>query len=314
MNTGPKILAVGGAHIDRRGRLAGAYVAAASNPGTMCEDVGGGVFNALRVAVRRGVSASLLSARGGDAAGEVIAMAIRHAGIADLSAVFLDRATPSYTALIDREGDLIAGLADMALYDLAFPKQVRRSKVREAIAEADALLCDANLPETALERLGEMAGGKPIFAIAVSPAKAVRLLPVLGKLELLFLNRREAAVLTGRDRDAPVTEIAGGLRRLGLKSAAITDGGNPMTGFDGDGFFSLEPPANVEVADVTGAGDALAGATVAAMLHGQELRAALREGVAAAALAVASLLAVPDFTESGFAAALALVPGIREMT
>ncbi|MCA0013437.1 carbohydrate kinase, partial [Mesorhizobium sp. B294B1A1] len=61
----PRVLAVGGAHIDRRGQVSGAYVPAASNPGTMREDVGGGVFNALRSAVRRGVSGSLLSVRGG---------------------------------------------------------------------------------------------------------------------------------------------------------------------------------------------------------------------------------------------------------
>ncbi|TIW64428.1 MAG: carbohydrate kinase, partial [Mesorhizobium sp.] len=66
----PNILAVGGAHIDRRGQVSGPYVPAASNPGTMREDVGGGVFNALRSVVRRGVSASLLSMRGGDTAAE----------------------------------------------------------------------------------------------------------------------------------------------------------------------------------------------------------------------------------------------------
>ncbi|TIW76576.1 MAG: carbohydrate kinase, partial [Mesorhizobium sp.] len=97
----------------------------------------------------------------------------------DLSVVFLDRTTPSYTALIDAEGELIVGLADMALYDLAFPKQIRRSKVREAIAAADAILCDANLPTAALERLVALAGGRPVFAIAVSPAKVVRLAPLL---------------------------------------------------------------------------------------------------------------------------------------
>ncbi|TIS30162.1 MAG: carbohydrate kinase, partial [Mesorhizobium sp.] len=74
---------------------------------------------------------------------------IDEAGIADLSAVFLDRTTPSYTALIDSEGELIVGFADMGLYDLAFPKQIRRAKAREAIAEADAILCDANLPTAA---------------------------------------------------------------------------------------------------------------------------------------------------------------------
>ncbi|TIW54703.1 MAG: carbohydrate kinase, partial [Mesorhizobium sp.] len=142
----PTILALGGAHIDRRGQVSGTYVPAASNPGMMREDVGGVVFNALRSVVKRGVSASLISVRGGDAAADTVASAIDNAGITDLSVVFLDRTTPSYTALIDAEGELIVGLADMALYDLAFPKQIRRSKVREAIAAADAILCDANLP------------------------------------------------------------------------------------------------------------------------------------------------------------------------
>ena len=71
--------------------------------------------------------------------------------------MFLDRATPSYTALLDRDGDVVAALADMGLYELAFAKQMRRAKVREAMAEADAVLCDANLPEPALVRLAEIA-------------------------------------------------------------------------------------------------------------------------------------------------------------
>ncbi len=140
MTTLPKILAIGGAHIDRRCQVSGPYQPAASNPGTMREDVGGGVFNALRSAVRRGAAGSLLSMRGGDAAADMVSRAIADAGIIDLSAVFLDRTTPSYTALLDRDGELIVGFADMGLYDLAFPKQIQRSKVREVVAVADVVL------------------------------------------------------------------------------------------------------------------------------------------------------------------------------
>ncbi|RUY68881.1 carbohydrate kinase, partial [Mesorhizobium sp. M7A.F.Ca.CA.001.09.2.1] len=269
-----KILAVGGAHIDRRGQVSGAYVPAASNPGTMREDVGGGVFNALRSAVRRGVSASLMSVRGGDAAADTVSRAIAGAGITDLSAVFLDRTTPSYTALIDSEGELIVGFADMALYDLAFPKQIRRSRVREVIAAADAVFCDANLPTTALERLVALAAGKPVFAIAISPAKVVRLLPVLKELSLVFMNRREAMALAGVAANATEREVVDGLRCSGLVSGVVTAGGGPMLGFDEAGAFSILPPPPRKVADVTGAGDALAGATVAALLRGLPLRAA----------------------------------------
>ncbi|ARP67977.1 carbohydrate kinase [Mesorhizobium sp. WSM1497] len=308
-----KILAVGGAHIDRRGQVSGAYVPAASNPGTMREDVGGGVFNALRSAVRRGVSASLMSVRGGDAAADTVSRAIAGAGIADLSAVFLDRTTPSYTALIDSEGELIVGFADMALYDLAFPKQIRRSKVREVIAAADAILCDANLPSSALERLVALAAGKPVFAIAISPAKVVRLLPVLKELSLVFMNRREAMALAGVAANATEREVVDGLRCSGLVSGVVTAGGGPMLGFDEAGAFSIQPPPPRKVADVTGAGDALAGATVAALLRGLPLRAALREGIAGATLAIESAAAVPEFTAASFAEALALVPDAREM-
>ncbi|MER9296175.1 carbohydrate kinase family protein [Mesorhizobium sp. M0621] len=308
-----KILAVGGAHIDRRGQVSGAYVPAASNPGTMREDVGGGVFNALRSAVRRGVSASLLSVRGGDAAADTVSRAIAAAGIADLSAVFLDRTTPSYTALIDSEGELIVGFADMALYELAFPKQIRRSRVREVIAVADAIFCDANLPTAALERLVSLAAGKPVFAIAISPAKIVRLKPVLGNLAVVFMNRREAIALADLDAAASPQDIVAGLKRAGLKSGVVTAGGSAMLGYDDAGAFSILPPLPRKVADVTGAGDALAGATVAALLRGLPLRVALREGIAAATLAIESADAVPNFTAATFAEALALVPDAQEV-
>lgn len=312
MTRRPRLLAVGGAHIDRRGQLSGPYVPAASNPGIFREDIGGGAFNAVRCAVRRGVSASLLSLRGGDAAGDRVARAIEAAGIRDLSAVFLDRTTPSYTALIDRDGELIAGLADMGLYDLAFAKQMKRSKMREAVSDADAVLCDANLPAAALEPFLKLAAGKPAFAIAVSPAKAVRLTPVLDRLSVLFMNRRESAAISGLEGNGPDRALAEALRGKGLKAGVVTHGNGPVLGFDAAGAFTLPPPSPCAIADVTGAGDALAGAAVAALLQGRPLRATLREGAAAAMLAIESRDAVPAFTEAAFAEALALVPEAEE--
>ena len=86
-----------------------------------------------------------------------------------------------------------------------------------------------------------------------------------------------------------------------------------MLGFDEAGTFSILPPTPRKVADVTGAGDALAGAAVAALLRGLPLRAALREGIAAATLAIESADAVPDFSAADFTEALALVPDAQEV-
>jgi sugar/nucleoside kinase (ribokinase family) len=303
----PKLLAIGGAHVDRRGQVSGIFVPGASNPGTMKEEVGGGVFNALRNAAQRGVEASLMSLRGADSAGENVARAIAEAKIRDISAVFLDRATPSYTALIDRDGEVLAGLADMQLYDIAFSKQLRRSKAREEAAAADAILTDANLPADALARLAALAAGKPLFAIAISPAKAVRLSGVLGSVAALFMNAREAASLAAADTTEPAA-LAMRLREMGLASGAITLGSAAVTGFDAGGVFTMLPPKPDRVADTTGAGDALAGVTIAAMMRGLPLRQALREGIAAAVLTVASPHAVTTLSERALGDMLALVP------
>lgn len=309
----PRILAVGGAHVDRRGRMTAPFVPGASIPGAMSEDVGGGVFNALRGAVRRGAEGSLMSVRGGDAAGDAVSAAIAAAGVNDLSAVFLDRATPSYTALLDRDGDVVAALADMELYELAFPKQMRRAKLREAIAEVDAVLCDANLPELALVRLAEVADDTPLFAIAISPAKAVRLRPILGKLSCLFMNRREAAVLAATALDADPAEIMRGLRATGLERGVITAGSSAVFAYDASGLSILTPPSPRRVVDVTGAGDALAGAATVAIMRGASLDTALREGIAAAVLAIESPTAVPELDQKAFAEMLALVRQASEM-
>lgn len=302
-----RILAVGGAHIDRRGRLGGPYVPGASNPGRLSEDVGGGVFNALRNAVQAGVGAAIVSLRGGDAAGETVARAIAEAGIDDLSAVFLDRATPSYTALIDAQGELIAGLADMELYDIAFAKQLRRSNVRQAAQAADALLIDANLPEPAITVAMRLGATKPLYAIAVSPAKVARLSVGLPGLAALFMTAREAASLSGIEGAAPL-ESARALRRRGLRRAVITAGGGRLTGFDTDGLFTVDPPQARSVADVTGAGDALAGIAIAALVAGLPFRAALRRGMAAALLTIELRAAVAVVAAPLLEEAVALVP------
>ena len=337
MSPTPKLFAVGGAHIDRRGQVSGPYVPAASNPGTMREDVGGGVFNALRTVVRRGVCASLMSVRGGDTAGETVARTIAQA-LADLQVGWFEEPLPgtaragirelardsavplaygehlySPAEVLDNEGELVVGFADMGLYDLAFPKQMRRANIRGAVETADAVLCDANMPTAALERLMAQAGDRPVFVIAISPAKVVRLASLFERPALVFMNRREAAALTGLSREAPGRELVAGLRGIGMRGAVVTAGDRPALGFDKDGAFSITPPPPKAVIDVTGAGDALAGATTAALLRGLPLRGALREGVAAAGLAIESPLAVPDFTQASFAAALALVPEAGEV-
>lgn len=306
------LFAVGGAHLDRRGRITGAYIPGASNPGILREEAGGGAFNAAQAAVQRGIAVSLLSLRGGDRSGEAVAAAIAAAKICDLSVTFLDRATPSYTALLDREGELIAGLADMSLYDLGFAKQLGRRAARDAIAAVDAVLCDANLPGPALEKLLRLALPRPVYAVAISPAKVVRLKPMLGELACLFMNSREAAALAGTATTVS-HEVVPPLRAAGLKCGIVTCGAQPLIGFDAGQIYRLAPPLVRAVADVTGAGDALAGAMIAALMRGLPFAKALREAAAAALIAVESDKAAPRLSKTAMRAALARMPDVERL-
>lgn len=304
----PLLFAVGGAHLDRRGQSLVPFVPGASNPGVMREEPGGGVFNALRLAVQRGIAAEILSVRGGDRIGEMVGAAIETAGIRDGSVVFMDRATPSYTAILDEQGDVVAGIADMALYELALPRQLRRRKVRDSIAIADAVFCDANLPSDALQRLAGLIGERPLFALAISPAKVPRLAPIFSKLACLFMNRREALALTGLGPDAGPGDICRALRADGLKGAVISNGGDAALAFSGTHVFSIRPPAVDGIADVTGAGDALAGGTIAALMQGVAFSEAVREGLAASMLTLKVHSASARFTRQEFDSALASIP------
>jgi pseudouridine kinase len=294
----PRLLGIGGAHIDRRGTMNADYIYGASIPGQMIEEPGGGVFNALRTACQFEIECALLSVRGGDAAGEIVATEIKRSGIADLSAVFLDRTTASYTALLTQGGDVVAALADMSIYETALPRQISRRKTREAIAASDAILLDANMPEDAIVRLVHRCQGKQIYAMAISPAKALRLRPVLSRISCLFLNQREARSILALNTEYQMTvglDLTTALSEAGLTRCVMTNGADELCVVDDRSMTLMKPVKVKRVIDVTGAGDAMAGATIAALLKGRPLTEAVKYGLAAATLTVETAQATANF-------------------
>jgi sugar/nucleoside kinase (ribokinase family) len=308
--TGKTVLVMGGAHVDRRGRIAGETMPGASNPGAWFVEAGGGAFNAARNLSRLGHAVRLVSPRGGDQDGEIVAAAAAAAGIEDTPFTFLDRATPSYTAIIERDGNLVIALADMELYRLFSPRRLRQRAMREAIAEARLVLTDANLPAETLDAIVEAARAAdvPVAGIAISPAKVVRFTGSLPRLAFLFMNEAEARALTQEAPEDPA-QWPDVLRKAGLAAGVVTRGAAGIMAFDGTRSVSLIPPAIPALGDVTGAGDALASGFLAAWLSGIDLAEALRQGAAAAAITVRSPSAVADeLSQAALAAALSLVP------
>lgn len=304
------ILVLGGAHIDRRGRISGETVPGASNPGTWIEEPGGGAFNAARALSRLGLDIAMITPRGGDGLGERVGEAARDAGIDDRPFTFLDRATPSYTAILERDGNLVIGFADMELYRLFTPRRLQIKAVRAAFEDAKSVLVDANLPAETLAAIAARARqlNRPLAAIAISPAKVGHYASCLEGLDYLFLNRAEAAVVAAAEADHP-SKWPDLLRKAGLKGGVVTHGAGPVVAFAGMEAWILQPPPLAAIADVTGAGDSLAAGVLFGLSRRQDLGQALRHGVALAGLTLLSPHAtVENLDADMLATALRQVP------
>jgi pseudouridine kinase len=313
--TGRTILVMGGAHVDRRGRIAGETAPGASNPGAWFVEAGGGAFNAARNLARLGHRVRLVSPRGGDADGDIVAAAAEAAGVEDTPFIFLDRATPSYTAIIERDGNLVIALADMELYRLFSPRRLKQRAMREAVDAAEIILTDANLPAETLAAMTHAArvAGVPVAGIAISPAKVVRFRDSLPALAFLFMNEAEARTLTGAAPENPA-DWPKALRAAGLAAGVVTRGGKGVIAFDGTSAALVTPPTIPALGDVTGAGDSLASGFLSAWIGGETIGEALRHGVAAAAITVRSpLAAAEEMSQATLAAALSLVPKAEGM-
>lgn len=313
----PRNIAVfGGAHIDRRGRISGSTAPGASNPGTWFEEAGGGGFNAARNLSRLGHCVTMIGPRGGDAAGDIVAAAAEAAGVIDRPFIFLDRKTPSYTAILENDGNLVIALADMDLYALFTPRRLQQRATREIATASELVLMDANLPpETLASLLGSAGTDKRLRAgIAVSPAKVVRYRECLAGLDFLFMNEAEARALTGAE-PATAEEWPLLLRSAGLSGGVVTRGSRAAVAFDREGACLGRPPALPALADVTGAGDALASGFLSARLAGGDICACLRHGIAAAVIALHSPLAVSeDLSAERLEQVLQLVPGAEMLS
>ena len=286
------IACIGGAHIDRRGMLRASPVLGTSNPGDIHVDFGGVARNVAHNLARLGCRVTLLSRVGGDDSGKQVLCQAAAAGIdTSLSTISPSRATASYTAILESNGELVIGLADMDVYDEMTPAVLEPSL--ERLREHELWFIDSNVPGDTIDWLLHRAGGIPVAVDAISVAKSRRLRRLLGEITVLFCNVAQAVIVAATENPRPpLAEAARALHAAGARSGVVSAGALGIAVWDGGDVQAL-PALTAAPRDVTGAGDALVAGTLYGVSEGGSLRDAARLGLAAAAITVESEYAAP---------------------
>lgn len=262
------VVVIGGCNVDIAGRAGQATAPGDSAPGTVRTSAGGVARNIAENLARLGHPVRLVSALGRDAAGRWLRAQTTAAGVDVRGCISVDgAATAHYLSLHAPDGALLQAVNDMAVLDALTPERLARE--RRHLRAAAAIVLDANLRPDTLAWLFAQELAAPVFADAVSAAKAPRLQPWLPRLHTLKLNRAEAEAL-----GAPALATAAarrrfgtGLCRCGLQRVALSLGSGGLLLADDDA--QMERPAwPAPIRNTTGAGDALMAGLVHATLRG----------------------------------------------
>ncbi|MBA5688352.1 carbohydrate kinase [Rugamonas apoptosis] len=285
------IVCIGAANLDRKLRTLAPLRLGTSNPASAEEVFGGVARNIAENLIRLAIPSALLTALGTDAAGRALADHAEAAGI-DLrgSLHVADCATGTYTAVLDADGEMTVALADMALYDRLTPAFLA-SRLPQRSAAA-MTVADLNLPRDAVALLLADARHEavPLVIVAVSQPKMARLPADLHGLRLLILNRGELETRVGRALPTE-DDVAAACREVqaqGARDVIVTCGGQGVF-HTSAGRLAWLPARQVEVVDVTGAGDAFAAAVCWSLYQGSDdLGLACRRGLKVAAMTLES--------------------------
>ena len=255
---------------------------------------GGKGANQAVCAAKLGADVTLVARIGDDIFGETSLANFRTVGI-DTRFVTKDSSAPSGIALIvvDADGENAIVVAPGANLRLT-PDDVDRA--RDAIAEADAVVLQLEIPAETVAHTIELAHGMGV-KVVLNPAPIRPMSSdLLGKVDVLVPNQHEAAELLGRAGEGANIDAQSAARELmafGSQSVVITLGGKGAY-VCGDGVSEFVASMKVTPVDTTAAGDAFTASLACALAEGSDLPDAARFAARVAAISVTRMGAQPS--------------------
>jgi ribokinase len=239
---------------------------------------GGKGLNQAIAARRAGARVSMIGAVGRDDAGAVLVGLLETDGVDCrlLRRVASDTGTAIVTVAPDGENSIsiVAG-ANGTVTGL-------RADERRAVAAADALLLQFELPLAAVAEAAETARDESTLVL-LNPAPVAPLpAGLLELVDVLVMNRQEAVDVAG----VPTLERAIAALSSAVDVLVVTLGADGCMWSRAGAAAVHSPAVPVDAVDSTGAGDAFAGYLAASLAAGAALEHAIRRAQTAAAIAV----------------------------
>ncbi|QTD41763.1 carbohydrate kinase [Sporosarcina sp. Te-1] len=263
-----KIVCIGGANVDRKFHLKNDAQLGTSNPTTATVAIGGVARNIAENLGRLGHAVKLMTVAGQDADWELITTYSEP--FMDLSSVqqLPGESTGSYSAVLDPHGELVIAMATMDVYTSLTPDYISLNE--RHIAQASMIVMDLNCTKATSEFVRRLAvrHGTPLTIVPVSSPKMANMPDTLEGVTWFICNEDEAEAYTG----IPIDTINDWERAVlalldaGAEHVVVTRGSEGVMAADRQTKQILHAKAiqEVQVEDVTGAGDAF----ISGLLHG----------------------------------------------
>ncbi len=292
-----KIFCVGGALVDYKLKSINPLELSTSNPITSSTAFGGVAHNVALNLAYLIKNIHLQCVVGNDNDGYRLLSHTQNAGVDTTRSLTLDnKMTSRYYAILDKQGEMQMGLADMEIYDsIPFAEF---TSAWDAWENDSIIFLDTNLPAEIVQHAIHVARQKQLCLCIdpVSITKAKKLPAELNGVFLIKPDRFEASTLANIPITSPTDAIAAGLVLLkkGVQHVVISLGelGYVIVNETCQSYFPVMPVDSI--VDVSGAGDAFIAGILFELTQDANLLQACQTGAAAAALTLQSNYSVSD--------------------
>ena len=281
LNEDYPIVCIGAANLDRKFYVHSDLQLETSNPVTSTRSIGGVARNIAENLGRMGETVAFLSVSGNDSEWDMIHKLSTPFMNLDHVQQIENANTGSYTALINSDGNMEYGLADMEVYDYITPEfLIKRTHL---LIKAKCIIADLNISKSAMDFLCAYSEKHSIklIVIPVSSPKMKNMPDSLHAIDWLIINRDETETYLNMNIQGTddLRKAAQKWNQLGVSNVVITNGVKELI-FRNSNEEVIKPVIpSQHVVDVTGAGDAFSSAVIFSWLNELDTESILTTGM-----------------------------------